>query len=153
MSNVYRMLTVTAWAAEMHISKQAGYLAVKRCGIPIVDGKVDADAATMLYRNRTRYRVNPGRMAKAARPAPAAPLSVAGLVELAEGVAEVMMDDAGRPHIFDEGLPHLLAVLGNLARLDEDAVARVRLAQRCADAVCAWLDSTADDGDEPATST
>ena len=72
MSNVYRMLTVTAWAAEMHISKQAGYLAVKRCGIPIVDGKVDADAATMLYRNRTRYRVNPKRMASAPPPPPPA---------------------------------------------------------------------------------
>ena len=38
MSTTYRHLTVTAWAAEMHISKQAGYLAVKRCGIPIIDG-------------------------------------------------------------------------------------------------------------------
>ena len=148
MSNVYRMLTVTAWAAEMHISKQAGYLAVKRCGIPIVDGKVDADAATMLYRNRTRYRVNPGRMAKALRP-PAAPTTVAELLELAEGVAEVIMDVEGRPHIFAEGLSHLLAVLGNLARLDEAAVARVRLPQRCCDAVAAWLDATADDEATP----
>ena len=144
MSNVYRMLTVTAWSAEMGISKQAGYVAVKRCRIPIVDGKVDADAASMLYRNRTRYRVNPGRMAKASRPA-VAPPTVAGLIELAEGVAEVMMDDAGRPHIFDEGLPHLMNTLGLLARLDEAAVARVRLPQRCCDAVCAWLDSTAGD--------
>ena len=146
MSNVYRMLTVTAWAAEMHISKQAGYLAVKRCGIPIVDGKVDADAATMLYRNRTRYRVNPGRMAKAARPAPAAPLSVAELLELAEDIGQIMVDDDDRPHIFDDGLPHLMNTLGLLARLEEAAVERVRLPQRVADAVCAWLDSTADDG-------
>jgi hypothetical protein len=147
MSNVYRMLTVTAWAAEMHISKQAGYVAVKRCRIPITDGKIDADAATMLYRNRTRYRVNPKRMASAPPPPPpAAPLSVAELIELAEGVAEVMMDDDGRPHIFAEGLPHLMNTLGLLARLDEDAVARVRLPQRVADAVCAWLDSTADEG-------
>ena len=54
------------------------------------------------------------------------------------------MDDEGRPHIFAEGLSHLLAVLGNLARLDEAAVARVRLPQRVADAVESWLDSTAD---------
>ena len=72
-------------------------------------------------------------------PPPAAPLSVPELLELAEGVAEVMMDDEGRPHIFDEGLPHLLAVLGRLANADEAAVSRVRLPQRCADAVFAWL--------------
>ena len=70
MSNVYRMLTVPAWAAEMSISKQAAYNAVKRCAIPVVDGKVDADLATHLYRQRTRYRVNVARMAKAPRQAP-----------------------------------------------------------------------------------
>ncbi len=145
MSTLYRMLTVTAWSAEMSISKQAGYAAVRRCGIPIVDGKVDADLATHLYRNRTRYRVNPGRMAKAARPAAAPKTRVDELLELAVGIAEVMMDDEGRPHIFAEGLPHLMNTLGLLARLDEVAVERVRLPQRCADAVCAWLDSTADD--------
>ncbi len=144
MSNLYRMLTVTAWSTEMSISKQAGYLAVKRCGIPIVDGKVDADLATHLYRNRTRYRVNSARMAKASRPA-AAPTTAAELLELAEGVAAVMVDDEGRPEIFDEGMPHLMNTLGLLARLDEAAVARVRLPQRCCDAVCAWLDSTAGD--------
>ena len=147
MSNVYRLLTVTAWSAEMGISKQAGYVAVKRCRIPITDGKIDADAATMLYRNRTRYRVNPKRMASAPPPPPpppAAPLSVAELLELAEDIGQIMVDDDDRPHIFDDGLPHLMNTLGLLARLDEDAVARVRLPQRVADAVCAWLDSTAE---------
>ncbi len=74
----------------------------------------------------------------------AAPLSVAELLELAEDIGQIMVDDDGRPHIFDEGLPHLMNTLGLLARLDEDAVARVRLPQRVADAVCAWLDSTAE---------
>jgi hypothetical protein len=134
------MLTVSAWAAEMHISKQAGYTAVKRCGIPVVDGMVDADVATHLYRNRTRYRVNPKRMAKAARP-PAAPTTAAELLELAEDIGQIMCDDAGRPHVFSEGMPHLMNTLGLLARLDEAAVARVRLPQRVADAVCAFLET------------
>ena len=73
------------------------------------------------------------------------PPSVDELIELAQDIGQIMVDDEGRPHIFDEGLPHLVATLGNLARLDEAAVARVRLPQRCCDAVCAWLDSTAGD--------
>ncbi len=52
------------------MSKQAGYKAVERCQIPIVDGKVDVDVATVLYRKRTRARTNertpPGAAAGAA---------------------------------------------------------------------------------------
>jgi phage terminase Nu1 subunit (DNA packaging protein) len=40
------------------MSKQAGYKAVERCEIPIVDGTVDPDVATVLYRKRTRARTN-----------------------------------------------------------------------------------------------
>jgi hypothetical protein len=67
--------------------------------------------------------------------------TVAELVTLAEELAEVMCDDEGRPHVFDEGLPHFVAVLGNLARLDETAIPRVRVPQRVADAVCAFLET------------
>lgn len=136
MTHVYRMLTVTAWGAEMSISKQAAYVAVKRCRIPVVDGLVDADAATLLYRNRTRYRVNTARMAKASRPA-AAPMAAAGLADLAVDIARAM--DAGDPRVFSDGMPHLLAVLGNLARLDEAAVQALVLPVRVADAVEAHL--------------
>lgn len=68
------MLTVAAWAHSVGISKQAGYSAVKRCGIPLVDGKVDALVAGTLYKRRTRERVNTARTAsQAAESASAAP--------------------------------------------------------------------------------
>jgi len=50
------MLTVRDWAATLSMSRQAGYLAVSRCKIPVVDGLVDAEAATALYRANTRAR-------------------------------------------------------------------------------------------------
>ncbi|MBP6252354.1 MAG: helix-turn-helix transcriptional regulator [Rubrivivax sp.] len=89
-----------------------------------------------LYRRQTRPMQR-----QAAAPA----LSVAELVTLAEDIGQIMCDDGDRPGVFDEGMPHLMNTLGLLARLDEAAVARVRLPQRCCDAVCAWLDSTAGD--------
>ena len=92
-----------------------------------------------LYRRQTR---------PLAVPAPKV-WTVAELIELAEGIGEVMVDDTDRPHIFAEGLPHLLAVLGNLARLDESAIKRVRLPQRCVEAVHAALGAEA----APCTST
>lgn len=55
MTNVTQ-LTVPAWSSTLGISKQAGYKAVERCRIPVVDGKVDADVATLLYRRDTRSR-------------------------------------------------------------------------------------------------
>jgi hypothetical protein len=51
-------LTVPAWSDTMGISKQAGYKAIARCAIPVVDGTVDPDVATVLYRKRTRSRAN-----------------------------------------------------------------------------------------------
>lgn len=43
------------------MSRQAGYAAIRRCSIPVEDGKVDSDVATMLYRKRTRARANERR--------------------------------------------------------------------------------------------
>jgi hypothetical protein len=54
-------LTVKEWAQSQGMSKQSGYNAIKRCGIPLVDGKVDPDVATTLYRKRTRARTNDRR--------------------------------------------------------------------------------------------
>lgn len=59
-----RMMTVPKWAASLGLSKQSGYQAVRRCSIPVVDGQVDADLADVLYRQRTRRRVNPRRPAE-----------------------------------------------------------------------------------------
>lgn len=53
-----RQVTVAKWGEEVGISRQAAYRAAERCGIPIADGKVDAEAATVLYRSRTRSRAN-----------------------------------------------------------------------------------------------
>lgn len=73
-------LTVTQWAASLGISKQAGYLAVKRCGIDVVDGRVDPDIATVLYRRGTQPRArrarpeDPGAAIEAAQ-SPQAPVA------------------------------------------------------------------------------
>lgn len=64
-------LTVSAWAATVGISKQAGYKAVARCQIPIVDGTVDPEIATLLYHKRTRARQNQRRAEGAVAAAPA----------------------------------------------------------------------------------
>jgi hypothetical protein len=57
----------------MGISKQAGYNAVKRCGIPVSEGLVDPEIATALYKRRTRARVNAQRQNSAESVAHAAP--------------------------------------------------------------------------------
>ena len=67
------MLTVSKWAESQGISKQAGYMAVKRCSIPIIDGEVDAEVATLLYRSRTRPRANNSEPAPAPVSQPASP--------------------------------------------------------------------------------
>lgn len=53
--------TVTEWAASLGMTKQAGYQAVKRCGITVVDGRVDTEIATLLYRRGTRVRAKDRR--------------------------------------------------------------------------------------------
>jgi hypothetical protein len=68
--------------------------------------------------------------------------TVAELLELAEGIAEIMCDDEGRPHIFAEGMPHLVATVGALARADEAAVRRLVLPLRVAAAVEAFLETS-----------
>ena len=50
-------LTIPAWALTLGISRQAAHLAVRRCGITLVGGKVDPVAATALYRAKTRIQV------------------------------------------------------------------------------------------------
>lgn len=60
-------LTISAWSASLGISRQAGHVAIKRCQIPVENGMVDADVATLLYRRGTKPRANPN--APAAAPA------------------------------------------------------------------------------------
>jgi hypothetical protein len=69
------LTTIADWAAALGISRQSGYDAVKRCEIPVTDGKVDAEYATLLYQRHTRQRTNAKRsdpLAGAALSAPAA---------------------------------------------------------------------------------
>lgn len=49
-------ITIAEWSKSIGISRQQGYEAVKRCEIPVNDGKVDASYATHLYNNGTRKR-------------------------------------------------------------------------------------------------
>jgi hypothetical protein len=58
------------------------------------------------------------------------------LIELAEGVAQLMMD-TDRPHLFDEGLPNLRGVM---CAMPKEAFARVLLPVRCWDALTGWSD-------------
>lgn len=51
---------IAAWAASLGISRQQGYEAVKRCGITVIDGQVDAEYATVLYHRHTRVRAKDG---------------------------------------------------------------------------------------------
>lgn len=55
------LTTIAEWAKAVNISRQSAYEAVKRCEIPVTDGKVDADYATHLYSKNTRQRVNGSR--------------------------------------------------------------------------------------------
>ncbi|OBV37711.1 hypothetical protein ASR47_1003375 [Janthinobacterium psychrotolerans] len=52
------LTTIATWAATMGISRQQGYAAVTRCAIPVTDGKVDTEYATLLYHRNTRPRAN-----------------------------------------------------------------------------------------------
>ncbi len=57
------LTTIAEWAKAMNISRQQGYAAVNRCGIPVVDGKLDPDVAGVLYQKHTRARANGKRSA------------------------------------------------------------------------------------------
>lgn len=50
------LTTIADWAKTLGISRQSAYDAVKRCEIPMTDGKVDEEYATVLYRRHTRAR-------------------------------------------------------------------------------------------------
>ncbi|KQW96965.1 hypothetical protein ASC94_09160 [Massilia sp. Root418] len=50
------LTTIAKWAESLGISRQQGYAAIERCEIPVEDGKVDTEYATMLYRRHTRPR-------------------------------------------------------------------------------------------------
>lgn len=54
------LTTIAKWAETLGISRQQGYSAVNRCGIEVVHGKLDPDAATALYRENTRFRAGAG---------------------------------------------------------------------------------------------
>lgn len=49
---------IAVWAESIGIARQSGYDAVKRCAIPVTDGKVDPDVANLLYAKGTRARAN-----------------------------------------------------------------------------------------------
>ena len=56
-----RQVTVAQWGDEIGLARQSAYRAAERCGIPINDGKVDAEAATIIYNSRTRPHASKGR--------------------------------------------------------------------------------------------
>lgn len=72
------LTTIADWAASLGISRQSGYDAIKRCEIPVTDGKVDADYATHLYEKHTRKRTNGNRSDSLAEGAQSAPTAGAG---------------------------------------------------------------------------
>lgn len=51
------LLTIPEWGKSVGLARQTSYEAVKRCDIPVKDGKVDDEVATLLYRRSTRARV------------------------------------------------------------------------------------------------
>lgn len=78
------LTTIAAWAETLGISRQSGYDAVKRCEIPVTDGKVDVEYATILYQRHTRQRANgnrPAPLASGAEPNAAAGAGGAGGTE------------------------------------------------------------------------
>ncbi|MBP6319423.1 MAG: hypothetical protein KA431_14970 [Rubrivivax sp.] len=66
------LTSVAAWGASEGITRQAAHTAVRRCGIPLQDGRVDPAVASALYRQRTRPRVRTKAPATAA-PEPGQP--------------------------------------------------------------------------------
>lgn len=57
------LTSVAEWAKSLGISRQQGYAAVKRCGIAVTDGKLDAEYASILYYRHTQPRANGKRTA------------------------------------------------------------------------------------------
>lgn len=57
------LTTIAKWAEALGISRQQGYAAIERCEIPVTDGQVDIEYATLLYKRHTRARAGtkPGK--------------------------------------------------------------------------------------------
>ena len=87
------LTTIADWATSLGIARQSGYDAIKRCDIPVVDGKVDPDYATHLYQKHTRPRANGQRKDGIAPGAPSTSPAGAGG---AEPPAKVPSYDASR---------------------------------------------------------
>ena len=64
------LMTVAAWGRTLGISRQSAAEAVARCGIKVVDKKIDADKATALYKKNTRQRVNENKHPTTGQAAP-----------------------------------------------------------------------------------
>lgn len=90
------LTTVAEWAKLVGISRQSAYDAVTRCGIPLVDGKLDPDYATHLYQKHTRPRANAQRPSPMANEAPASTPAGAGGAETEAKPAKVPGYDTSR---------------------------------------------------------
>ena len=87
------LTTIAEWAKLQGISRQSAYDAVTRCGIPVTDGKVDPEYATLLYKKYTRPRANGQRADPLASGAPpSTPAGTGG----PESVAKVPGYDTSR---------------------------------------------------------
>lgn len=86
------LTTIAKWAESMGISRQSGYDAVKRCEIPVQEGRVDPDVATLLYQRHTRQRANGNRPDLAGGAPSALPAGAGG----AESSAKVPGYDSSR---------------------------------------------------------
>jgi len=90
------LTTIAEWAATIPISRQSAYDAVKRCEIPVTDGKVDADYATLLYQKNTRQRANGNKPAPLANGVSSSSATGAGGTGGAEPQAKVPGYDSSR---------------------------------------------------------
>lgn len=90
------LTTIAEWAKTEGISRQSAYDAVKRCEIPVTDGKVDPEYASHLYRKNTRQRANGNRPDPLASVAPPAGAAGSGGAGGAEPKAKVPGYDSSR---------------------------------------------------------
>lgn len=90
------LTTIAEWAKLVGIARQSAYDAVSRCEIPVTDGKVDAEYATLLYERNTRKRANGSRPASSAPGLPPAGLAGAGGAGGTEPPAKVPGYDSSR---------------------------------------------------------
>lgn len=89
-------VTIAKWAELVGISRQKAYVAVERCEIPVTDGKVDTEYATLLYQRHTRQRANGNRPDPLANGAPPGATAGAGGAGGPESPAKVPGYDSSR---------------------------------------------------------